>query len=351
MKRLFTILCALCAIIATGSAKTLVVYYSYTGNARAIATELTRQISADVLEIQPAEKGLKYEADNYAIGTQLLDAIKANPDNAASYPAIDPVTVSVSDYSTVIIVTPLWWSRMAAIMQTYLFQVGADLAGKNVGLVVTSASSGISSVVADFKRLVPDADYLGENLWINNSNRANMPSLVAGWLKTCGLNQNDNTAMSINVIIGTKTFTATLADSETGKAFAQLLPMTLSMNELNGNEKYHNLASYLPTDTYQPGTIQAGDLMLYGNNCVVLFYKTFSSGYSYTRIGRIDNPAGLAEALGSGNVSVRFEQAETTDLSTGVQTDELPSAKVIENGQVCINYKGQIYNVQGTQIH
>ena len=76
MKRLFTILCALCAIIATGSAKTLVVYYSYTGNARAIATELTRQISADVLEIQPAEKGLKYEADNYAIGTQLLDAIK-----------------------------------------------------------------------------------------------------------------------------------------------------------------------------------------------------------------------------------------------------------------------------------
>ena len=350
MKRILTILCALCAISITGAAKTLVVYYSYTGNARAIATELTRQISADVLEIQPAEKGLKYEADNYAIGTQLLDAIKANPDNAASYPAIDPVSVSVADYSTVIIVTPLWWSRMAAIMQTYLFQVGADLAGKNVGLVVTSASSGISNVVADFKRLVPDADYLSENLWINNSNRSNMPSLVAGWLKTCGLNQNDNTAMSINVIVGNKTFTATLADSETGKAFAQLLPMTATMNELNGNEKYHNLASSLPTDTYQPGTIQAGDLMLYNDNCVVLFYKTFSSGYSYTRIGRIDNPAGLAEALGSGNVSVRFEQAETTDLSTGVQTDELPSAKVIENGQVYIQYRGQVYDVRGQQI-
>ncbi|MBQ4508912.1 MAG: hypothetical protein II970_08465 [Paludibacteraceae bacterium] len=350
MKCLFTTLCALCAIIATGSAKTLVVYYSYTGNARAIATELTRQISADVLEIQPAEKGLKYEANNYAIGTQLLDAIKANPNNAASYPAIDPVTVSVSDYSTVIIVTPLWWSRMAAIMQTYLFQVGADLAGKNVGLIVTSASSSISGVVADCKRLVPDADYLSENLWINNSNRSNMPTLVANWVETCGLNQNDNTAMSINVIVGNKTFTATLADSETGKAFAQLLPMTLSMNELNGNEKYHYLDSSLPTDSYTPGTIQAGDLMLYGNNCVVLFYKTFSSSYSYTRIGRIDNPAGLAEALGSGNVSVRFEQAETTDLSTSVQTDELPSAKVIENGQVYIQYKGQVYDVRGQQI-
>ena len=37
--------------------KTLVVYYSYTGNCRDIVTTLTSQIEADVLEIQPAEKG------------------------------------------------------------------------------------------------------------------------------------------------------------------------------------------------------------------------------------------------------------------------------------------------------
>lgn len=156
--------------------------------------------------------------------------------------------------------------------------------------------------------------------------------------------------MSINVIVGNKTFTATLADSETGRAFAQLLPITITMNELNGNEKYHYLDSSLPTDSYQPGTIQAGDLMLYGNNCVVLFYKTFSSSYSYTRIGALDNPAGLAEALGSGNVSVRFEKAETTDLTPNVQSDEKPCTKVIENGQVYIQYKGQVYDVRGQQI-
>ena len=87
---------------------------------------------------------------------------------------------------------------------------------------------------------------------------------------------NTENTMQINVIVGTKTFTATLADSETGRAFAQLLPLTLPMSELNGNEKYHYLDSSLPTDSYQPGTIHAGDLMLYGNNCVVLFYETFS---------------------------------------------------------------------------
>ena len=98
-------------------AKTLFVYYSYTGNCKAIVNSLASQITADQLEIQPAEKGLRYEANNYALGTQLLNAIKANPNDASSYPAIDPVTVSIDDYQNIIIVTPLWWSQMAAIMQ------------------------------------------------------------------------------------------------------------------------------------------------------------------------------------------------------------------------------------------
>ena len=162
--------------------KTLVVYYSYTGNCRDIVTTLTSQIEADVLEIQPADKGLKYEANNYALGTQLLNAIKANPNDASSYPVIDPVTTSLNDYETIIIVTPLWWSQMAAIMQTYLFNYGGQMAGKNVGLIVSSASSGISGVVADCKRLIPDGKYFSENLWINNSNRSNRSRLIQNWL-------------------------------------------------------------------------------------------------------------------------------------------------------------------------
>ena len=108
-----------------------------------------------ILEIQPAEKGLKYEANNYALGTQLLNAIKANPNDASSYPAIDPVTVSLDDYQNVIIVTPLWGSQMAAIMQTNLFQNSDKMADKTMAMVVSSHSSGISGVVADAQRLSP----------------------------------------------------------------------------------------------------------------------------------------------------------------------------------------------------
>ena len=67
------------------------------------------------------------------------------------------------------------------------------------------------------------------------------------------------------------------------------------------------LPTALPTSTVTPGTIFAGDLMLWGNSCLVLFYETFSSPYSYTRIGKIDKPSGLSAAVGDRNITVTFE--------------------------------------------
>lgn len=117
--------------------------------------------------------------------------------------------------------------------------------------------------------------------------------------------------MEINVIIGDKTYEATVDDTPTGRAFYNMLPLTLNMNELNGNEKYCYLDTSLPTAPYSPGTINAGDIMLYGSSCVVLFYQTFSTSYTYTRIGAIDNPEGLAQALGNSNVTVKFEKSSS----------------------------------------
>lgn len=120
-------------------------------------------------------------------------------------------------------------------------------------------------------------------------------------------NDGKETNMTLNIKIGEQTFSVTLEDNNTARAFVALLPMTVSMTELNGNEKYYYLEKNLPTESSRPGTIRAGDLMLYGSNCVVLFYETFSSSYSYTRIGHIDNPSELASVVGNGNVTVTFE--------------------------------------------
>jgi len=106
--------------------------------------------------------------------------------------------------------------------------------------------------------------------------------------------------------VGERRFAITLADNDAARAFAALLPLTLDMAELNGNEKHAELPRSLPANASRPGTIRNGDLMLYGSNTLVVFYLTFSSSYSYTRLGRVDDPAGLAEALGPRGVRVAF---------------------------------------------
>ena len=110
----------------------------------------------------------------------------------------------------------------------------------------------------------------------------------------------------ISIEVNGHTFSATLAYNDTARAFAALLPMTLDMRELNGNEKYFYLNEPLPAAAQRVGQIRAGDLMLFGSDCVVLFYENFATSYTYTPIGRIDDPAGLAEALGRGSAEVAF---------------------------------------------
>lgn len=167
---------------ATADAATLIVYYSYTNNVHRIVTALQCKIDADVVRVEPAQKGLDYAADNYAIGSAQIAAIRNNPDEATSYPAVDPVDVSFDRYDTVIIAAPLWWSSMAAPLQSFLFSRGGEMAGKNIALIVSSASSGISGVEADARRLVPDGRFLSPSLWIRSSQTADADRLLDNWL-------------------------------------------------------------------------------------------------------------------------------------------------------------------------
>uniref|UniRef100_UPI00402500AC cyclophilin-like fold protein n=1 Tax=Bacteroides cellulosilyticus TaxID=246787 RepID=UPI00402500AC len=122
-------------------------------------------------------------------------------------------------------------------------------------------------------------------------------------------NNDDENPMNNNlkITVGSVSFSAILEDNVTTRVFKKLLPMTVNMSELNGNEKYYYLSGNLPTAFYNPGTIRTGDLMLYGSSRMLLFYETFSTSYSYTRLGRVDNPSGLAAVLGSGSITVIFE--------------------------------------------
>ena len=336
--------------------KTLVVYYSYTGNCQQIVESLTAQIEADVMRIEPADKTQKYEANNYAIGTALLNAIKAAPNEAASYPAIDPVSITeLSQYQNIIIVTPLWWSQMAAIMQTYLFNYSSQMAGKNVALIVSSHSSSISGVVADAERLVPDCTWMGDALWINASNHSNRVSLIQNWLPTLNFAEKQTTMGKMYITIDGQTQAVTLVDNQATKTLVEKLqqaPVTVTLNSSGGFEIWGALGFSLPTNNEQINA-QPGDVILYNGSNICIFYG--SNSWSYTRLGKID---GLSESelrtflkAGESNISVTLSLSSGTTAINGVRSAAAEAGTYYSlNGQRMNNPTKGIFIKNGKKV-
>ncbi len=132
---------------------------------------------------------------------------------------------------------------------------------------------------------------------------SNQSEKIVNQTNTVNIERENKMISNIKVIINKKTYNAQIEQNETAQAFANMLPVEYKMNELNGNEKYINLDSSFPTNAYNPKHIEAGDIMLYGNNCLVVFYKSFDTPYSYTKIGYIEG----MDDLGVADVTIRFE--------------------------------------------
>lgn len=150
------------------------------------------------------------------------------------------------------------------------------------------------------------------SFWLINSNNK---------LKTNKItNQNNNESQNeinnvkeedkmpkLNIKIENKIYTATLYNNETTREFIRNLPLTINMSELNGNEKYYYMANSFQTNSENVKSINKGDIMLYGSNCLVLFYKSFSTNYSYTKLGYIDDTSTLEETIGKEDINITFE--------------------------------------------
>ena len=108
----------------------------------------------------------------------------------------------------------------------------------------------------------------------------------------------------MKVYINDKEYKLNLYDNETSSSLIKLFPIEVTMKNLNENEVYVYLDEEFPTNSSNPKTINAGDAMLYGDNCLVIFYKTFNTSYSYTKIGHIDN----LPIINEDTVRVRIEK-------------------------------------------
>lgn len=121
--------------------------------------------------------------------------------------------------------------------------------------------------------------------------------------------------VDLQIMINEKTFSAKLYNNETTKKLVEQLPMTIQMGEMNGNEKYYFMPNSLPTNSGRPEQIKAGDIMLYGSDCLVLFYESFSTSYNYTTLGYIEDAENFSKTVGSGSVTLTLDLKYSEDKS------------------------------------
>ena len=112
---------------------------------------------------------------------------------------------------------------------------------------------------------------------------------------------------NIIITIGNKKYEAILYDNSTTKELIKKFPITITMSDLNGNEKYYNFSKSFSTSSENVANINKGDIMLFGDNCLVIFYKSFSTHYKYTKLGYIKNTEDLERSFGKGDISITFE--------------------------------------------
>ena len=111
---------------------------------------------------------------------------------------------------------------------------------------------------------------------------------------------------NIIITIENKKYEAILYDNSTTKELIKKFPITITMSDLNGNEKYYNFSKSFSTSSENVANINKGDIMLFGDNCLVIFYKNFSTRYKYTKLGYIKNTEDLENSFGKGDISITF---------------------------------------------
>ena len=271
----------------------VVLYFSATGTTKSIAKKIAKYSDSDIIEIIPKEKykseDLNYNSDCRANREQ---------NDPKSRPEIEN-KIDITKYDTIYLGYPIWWGTNPKIILSLLDTY--DFTNKTIIPFCTSGSTDISGSVNDLRNY-------NSKLTIKNGKRFSLndsDKMIEDFIKENDKDKkNDEVFKSVKATINGKEYTISLEDNETAKSFVRLLPLELNMSELNGNEKYIYLDTTLPTNSSNPKRINVGDVMLYDDNCLVIFYKSFDTSYSYTKIGHIDD----LPDLGNANMTIKIKK-------------------------------------------
>lgn len=157
-------------------AKSLVVYFSWSGNTKNVANSIQSQTDSDIFEIIPATP----YSDDYDTVVDLAQEEQRND----ARPAISGEIENLEQYDVIYVGFPNWWGDMPMILYTFFDTY--DLSGKTVALFCTSGGSGLSNTVNEVKSLEPGATVTA-GLHIGSGSSSNPDNAVSEWLNDIGL--------------------------------------------------------------------------------------------------------------------------------------------------------------------
>lgn len=301
--------------------KILVAYFSHSGetynvgevnvgNTKMMANYIIDYLGADSFEIIPDKEYPKDYDD-------LVEEAQEEQKNDIPVKYVGEVE-NFSQYDIVFIGYPIWDGEIPNVVQEFLKNHNSK--GKTVIPFNTHEGSGDAGTYEEIKQKLSNATIL-EGLPIKGTvarTEKGKQETIA-WLKNLGFSKQSNKEEGeknmpegfnnkVNININGTNYTATLEENDTTRELTKELPLEATMDELNGNEKYYYMDSSLPTDSKRVGKIETGDIMLYGSDCLVIFYDSFTTPYSYTRIGKIDNPDSLKSIVGQKSIEVTINK-------------------------------------------
>ena len=275
--------------------ESLVLYFSATNNTEQIAKYISEITSSDILEIVPKDvytnEDLDYNNSNSRANKEQNDE-NARPEISNK--------LDLENYDIIYLGYPIWWGEEPRIILTLLDNY--NLENKTIIPFCTSGGSGIELSVSNIRNYNNKLNVLDGKKFDSSSSKEE----VITWLNSLNINNNSN-SKSAKLLIDNKEYSITLEDNETVDALVNNMPLKLVMSNLNGNEFYSYLDYNLPTNSYNPSKINKGDIYLYGNDCLVIFYESFNTSYNYTKIGKLDDIEVLDNIKDKPNIIVNLK--------------------------------------------
>ena len=158
--------------------KTLIVYFSWSGNTRAVANTIRELTGYDIVEIE-------VEEPYSSVYNEVTVRARRELDNDIR-PALVTRVENIDEYDTLIVGTPIWSSRLAPPVKSFLAMY--DLAGKKIAPFCTHGGSGTAQSVNNIRSVCPDSEIL-QSLAISGNRSKSARNDVIRWLQTIGINK------------------------------------------------------------------------------------------------------------------------------------------------------------------